>query len=242
MKGLFYMILAVLFFHTPVTNAGGEASSALRLKASSTRLRIVRLDPDPIDLSTRISPIPEPVMAPSTMPEPTLLLLGKTVWDLILNNNRPIGVDFEKIQVHALPIGVTDPMQLMPWMGPATYLIEMGSENSLGVDLFTAKSRVQFYYGAPFQGQGLHLANVTVSPDEYYAFLGFTGNVKVRASNPVYKGNGLASMLITIDTNIRGPLDTLTQSETFELTGDGRLQPLKSNLERLDLFSRCGSF
>ena len=195
--------------------------SLLSLHTARSHIKITRLDQEGV----REEQGPQ-FFINQQSDNPILVLVGKTLWDLILNNNRPVGVDFDRIQAHALPVGVTDPMVLAPWRGPGIYRVEMGSENMLGMDLFTAQSRVQFYYGAPYQGVGQHLANITIAPESFHSFLGFTGNVKVRLSSPVYKEGQIASTLATIEVNIRGPLDTLTQSDTIELSGDGRIKSI----------------
>lgn len=188
------------------------------LEKARVRFHLRRIDGP----QSRVSPSAQPSAEKHQLAiDPALVNIGSALWDLILSNNRPVGVDFERIQAQALPRGVSDPMQLSPWAGVSSFELEMGVENVLGMDLLSSATRVQFHYGAPYQGQGRHIANLTASPQDYHALIGFTGNVRVRTSVPVYRAGGVASILMTVEANIRGPLDDLTQSRTVEILGDG---------------------
>jgi hypothetical protein len=171
------------------------------------------------ELQTRFGIIPPEIW-------PLLANLGEKAWDLVINNRRPLGVEFANLRAHALPQGVASPIQISPWAGPTTHHFKLEYENLLGMTMFSTESGLQFYHGAPYQDRGQHLANLTVEPTEITARIGFTGNVKVRISEPVYKAGQIASMIVTTQLDLRGPIDNITQSQSFEVKGNGEIVDL----------------
>jgi hypothetical protein len=155
---------------------------------------------------------------------PVLVNIGEKAWELIVDNKGPIGLEVSQSSsrgAHALPKGVLKPDQIGPWCGTGSRSFELEFSNILGMSLFRTKIGVHFMYGAPFRGKGKHLANVTVVPSEFNSKIGFTANVRVKVSDPIYVQKQVALMRVIVEVNVRGPIDNVTESKVFEIKGDG---------------------
>lgn len=154
---------------------------------------------------------------------PLLANIGEKVWTLITGNERPHGVDWTKIKAHALPLGVNAPIELPSWNEDTKCEgFEILIENVLGIDLFRMETELSYNYGAPYRGNGKHIANVTVIAKDASAFIGFKGNSEVRVLDPFYDSNRVAILPIVIETKVSGPFDTIVRSQRYDLRGDGK--------------------
>ncbi len=163
----------------------------------------------------------------------TLANIGAKLWELVVNNQRPIGMDFTRVKAHALPIGVTEPMQLEGWCGTASSGFELDYRNIIGMTLFKSRIQVSFLYGAAGANGGKHIANIMVVPAELESKIGFTANAKVQISDPVYLSGKVASMIVAVEVNVRGPIDDATVTQVWEIRGDGKILSLGGRHERI---------
>lgn len=156
--------------------------------------------------------------------DPILTNIGEKFWNLITGNERPHSVDWDKIKAHALPEGVSSPVELFPWNAELkSESFDVLIENFIGTDLFHMETTVSYNFGAPHKGVGQHIANVTVMPRDANAFFGFRGDASVRVLDPLYDSKHVAMLPIVIELKVTGPFDTIVRSERFDLRGDGEI-------------------
>ncbi len=159
--------------------------------------------------------------------------IGEKLWDLIVNNQRPVTVDFDKVKAHALPSGYNDPMKLDDWCGTNSSAFELDYRNIIGISLFKTRIQLSFLYGAKGPSGGKHIANVMVVPARLDTKLGFTANARVQVSDPVYLAGKVASMVVAVEVNVRGPFDSSTVTQMWEVRGDGKIIPVTRHPERI---------
>ncbi len=171
-----------------------------------------------------------PTVAPPTDNSPDAAIslvtqLGK-IWDIIFKNRAHASYDVQTVS--ALPTearGAWD--KLSGWVATRDFGFEK-DVSLFGVKFVKVRYRVQFTFGGQYQGHGKYLAQARVIPEEITVYTPYQINLKGGASviNVGTPEEPLAKVRIDLFWNIRSPVSSHTQSEAFEVYGDGRAQNL----------------
>ena len=154
--------------------------------------------------------------------------VGKEVWKIIEANKPVVHVDMPV--AHAMPKGVQCWSDLEKWQNPKSVVYHIEYKNLFGMSVVDFRFRVSYVYGGSFNGQGLYLANVAVTP----ANLDVAWGYKVDATSVVgqtvnlgTKENPEAGISLSVRWHIQTVVKDSDNTENFFIRANGDLQRLQ---------------
>lgn len=149
--------------------------------------------------------------------------VGARIWQLVLDNE--LTVESEDRFSHALPSGISDPMQLTGWRSRRSDTVKVIFRDVLGGSVAELDYHLSFDSDGTRQTRGRYLANANVVIENLEVKTFYSLDVKIRALAPTNIGNGqspVAMMKFQIEMSVRDNFLGGTKLATDEITITGR--------------------
>lgn len=157
-----------------------------------------------------------------------ILLIGGKIWKFIVANRAEAEV--AEATADALPAGAKSPDQLQSWKTPQVRTFHVVYTNLVGLSVVDFEYRIQYTYGGRIAGRkGHYLANVQVQPGTLRVLWGFRFDFEggaMKALNVGTSADPVAAIEMLARWKVSNPINTLGDSASFFIKGDGSFEPL----------------
>lgn len=152
---------------------------------------------------------------------------GKKIWQIV-EAGKPVA-NLSLNTANALPRGLGCWMDLQEWKAPESRVYRVQYANAFGANVVSFAFRVNFTHGGALDGIGKYVTNATIMPAALDVSWGFTFNADVSVPSVVNMGtkkNPVGAVQLVVNWQVDSPVKKIRQSETFFMSGDGKLTHL----------------
>lgn len=161
-----------------------------------------------------------------------LIAFGKEVWQII-EAGRPVSNHTAMSTITVLPKkedgSAVEPLDMENWQLPSAKSYSVSYKNGFGMNVISFTYTVIFQYGGSFNGKGKYLTGVNVMADDISVAWGFNFEAQsqlVSITNVGSAANPVAAATLTIKYRAKSVIRDISSSETFFVTGSGRVGQL----------------
>lgn len=157
-----------------------------------------------------------------------LLALGKKIW-AIVEAGRPVVNSTMMQAISVIPKTSENGgafYDMENWSAPRVRKYRVVYKNLFGMKVVSFTYVVHYQYNGSYEGKGKYLTGVNINAADISVAWGFEFNAKsqlVAISNRGSRANPLASATLQIDYVAKSVLKEIRSSESFHISGDGRL-------------------
>tara|TARA_R110000868_G_scaffold61524_1_gene186910 strand:- start:19761 stop:20432 length:672 start_codon:yes stop_codon:yes gene_type:complete len=161
-----------------------------------------------------------------------LLALGKEIWKII-EAGRPVSNHTAMQTITVLPKDEdgqpVDVMDMESWNLPSAKSYRVEYKNGFGMTVIGFTYTVVFQWGGSYNGKGKYLTGVNVMADDISVSWGFNFSADsqlLSITNTGTKENPVAAATLTVKYRAKSVMSDISSSETFYVTGSGRIGKL----------------
>ena len=157
-----------------------------------------------------------------------LITLGQKIYKIVEAGKPVYNASFNRTDM--VPQGITEWQQLSNWQVPQSRRYQRTIRNLYGYPVIQLRYRIEYTAGGQYNGRGLYLQNVTILPEEVYVAWGYKLDVQVSIPSVTNAGtteNPVAGAQLLIDSKVSTVMNTLQQTESYYVRGDGLFKSLQ---------------
>ncbi len=161
-----------------------------------------------------------------------LIAFGKEIWKIV-EAGRPVSSSSSMQTITVLPKDedgqAVSPLDMENWNLPTAKSFRVEYKNGFGMLVVGFTYTVLYQWGGSFNGKGKYLTGVNVMADDISVAWGFDFSATsklVSITNTGSRANPVAAATFNISYRVKSVIKDQTSSETFYVTGSGRIGKL----------------